>query len=374
MQVLFITGQNQYGVVSHFLDGMREDLESVGVRTDSLSVESEQHIHRDLPQLLPLQEYDQLISFNGMGLHLEQAELSVPQYLKQRPVWVFCVDHPMHILKRIIGLNVILLCVDEEHVSFAQLCGFNARLFPHAIGKQQLANTSMMPLEDKSNEVVFPVSYMDSGSHRQALTPYWSQIGHWVEQSRSVTRFMQFIGVLPIGNRPASLTLNEQILRLCVTVDSYLRAKQREACLHFFAQQNVNLTVIGRNSHCYQSIAPTHQYLNAMDFTDLQQKIAAARYVVHNSPGFERGLHERVIYPLALGTLVLTFETPYVNQTFPQVCLDAKQSSGQISDKEYQQRRKQAHQQIEQQHCWHHQLRKLFTSPTTSPDSNGRTR
>ncbi|MBN7818883.1 hypothetical protein [Bowmanella yangjiangensis] len=365
MRVLFITGQNQYGVVSHFLAGMREDLQAAGVDSDTLSVESEQSVQRDFPQLLPLEEYDQVISFNGMGLHLEYAGLSVPDYLKRQPAYVFCVDHPLHLLKRFIGLNVVVLCVDEEHVAFSQLCGFNAVYFPHAIGKQQFLRLPVTPVSNKNDDIVFPISFMDSVRHRQALEPYWQQIGKWVEQSQSVTRFMQMLGVLPLTTRKATLPLNEEVLRVCVTVDSYLRAKQRETCLQQCQKQGLVLQVIGRDSHQYQAIAPAHQYLPAMDFTALLETMAKARYVLHNSPGFDRGLHERVIYPLSLGTLVLTFNTPYVNQTFPQGCIDVSSVSIEIDDDTYAEQRAAAQQIIAAQHCWQQQLATLFKLPPT---------
>jgi hypothetical protein len=48
------------------------------------------------------------------------------------------VDHPLHLLRRFIGLNVKVVCVDQELVGFCQLCQIDAIYFPHAIGEQQI--------------------------------------------------------------------------------------------------------------------------------------------------------------------------------------------------------------------------------------------
>jgi hypothetical protein len=40
LKALFITGTNQYGVVTHFLNGMQSDLSILGIEVDELNVGS----------------------------------------------------------------------------------------------------------------------------------------------------------------------------------------------------------------------------------------------------------------------------------------------------------------------------------------------
>ena len=126
---------------------------------------------------------------------------------------------------------------------------------------------------------------------------------------------MQLLEVLPLGIRPASVQLYENIQGICNFADFYIRGRQRQQFLHDCTDKNLKLCVIGRQSNRYKDTFPSHQYEEAMPFEQLLQRISMARCVAHNSPGFQRGLHERVTYPLALGSLVIC-NLPFVKNQF----------------------------------------------------------
>ena len=141
MNALFITSENQYSVVSHFIQGMCEDLLALGIQSHTVNVSNLETADQ---QLLPLSHYQLLVSFNGVGLTLSVDGESIDSYMQQRPVFIFTVDHPIHLMDRFLGRNVIVLCVDQEHVAFCQLCGLQAVYFPHATSLQKLQQLDLV--------------------------------------------------------------------------------------------------------------------------------------------------------------------------------------------------------------------------------------
>ncbi|GGW73549.1 glycosyltransferase [Alteromonas halophila] len=368
MHALLLTGQNQYGVVSHFLAGIIADLKQMAIDTALLNAESPDTLKAGLETLPSLSSFDFVISFNGVGLGKWPDGTDVCALAPSIPIYVFCVDHPIHVLRRIWGMKVRLLCIDQEHVQFASLCGFKAEYFAHAISSAKTNRYSQTATEYKHDTVLFPASYIDKNYYHKQLASCWDNLGYAIEQCTSVSRFMEVICVLPAAGKPARLGLDKHVLKLCILVDKYLRAKQREARLHYFDAEDVTLTVVGRQSEKYQSVAPRHHYSAGLPFDDLLTAMSTARFVVHHSPGFERGLHERVVYPLAMGTPVVAVDCPYVNQTMGSGVVTPAQFFAGIDDKDYDRRRTQARQQVFRHHTWLCRLEKMLsTLPSDLP-------
>jgi hypothetical protein len=350
LKALFITGSNQYGVVSHFIQGMQVDLGSMNVQIYELDVGSQQSLEKTLRGVEPLSKYDFIVSFNAVGLDTVVGGESIADHANKRPTFVFLVDHPIHLLKRFIGLDVKVLCVDQEHVAFCQLCQIKAIYFPHAISQQYIDNQDKLSYEQKQDEVIFPVSFFDMKSAQTKLKPVWHQISTIVDKSPNITRFMQLLGVLPMGNRPATVQLDENIQRICIFADLYIRGRLRNQFLRECSDNNLKLSVVGRGSLRYQEAFPLHQYSDAIPFEQLLQRMSAARYVAHNSPGFENGLHERVIYPLALGSLVVC-DLPFVKNQFMSA-IRTTHNASQVDADTFQKLSLQAQLSIQQQHTW----------------------
>lgn len=356
MKALFISGSNQYGVVTQFLTGMKQDLEMLDVSIDQMYLGDEEGKAQAVEVLDKLSEYDFIVSFNTLGLDIPQ----VVQYGNSGQLFVFLVDHPVHLLKRFIGLKVKVMCVDEEHVAFCRMCNIEALFFPHAVGTNEVNSAELIQFEQKSDEILFPVSYFDLEKSREKLTPVWHEIESILANSSNITRFWQNLGVLPLGNRPATVQLNENVLRISILVDFYLRASSRQHFLEKYANAGISLTVTGNNSAKYQELFPQHRYEEALNFTDLKQRIANTRYLAHNSPGFERGYHERVITPLSLGTLVLS-EVPFLHQAFPGGVIQYQDIST-VDALTYDEMAKHSFDKVQQRHTWKAQWQPILES------------
>ena len=127
------------------------------------------------------------------------------------------------------------------------------------------------------------------------------------------------------------------------------------------AENNLQLTVIGRSSVNYKADFPQHTYEDAIPFADMLKRMSKARYVAHNSPGFERGLHERVVVPLSMGTLVVS-ETPFVQDSFIKGSIQKISTVNLQTNEEYQQVSEDSQVKVLTDHTWKVRWEKLLNN------------
>lgn len=288
---------NQYGVLSHFSEGIKSDLESLGEECLVLPVDD----GMQAAQLLRQVTKDQVkfsICINGAGLDTA---------LTFGKSYAFAVDHPLLILPHLQKFKGFeLLCVAKEHTAFANLINIPARDFPHAVSKADIVPLQTIRRQH-SGAILFPASYNDKASAQKKLQELgvWEQVKPALKAVGSINEFLMAIGVLPNGNQPAKTPLNETIYKITCEADLYIRALARERVLETYANKGIELDVYGRNVANYKEEHPTHRYHGEIPYSQLLKKFAEAKYVVHNSPGFQFALHERIVFPLAKGTPVL---------------------------------------------------------------------
>lgn len=358
MKILFLYGKNQYNVVSTFINEMIEDICLLGHSVDLIDA-----FNGDACRYsnLALSEYGAVISFTGIGLRDPIDGSMLIDKVREKaniPVFVYLVDHPIYQMKRFFDLKVIVLCVDEDHCVFAELCGLQASYFPHATASYLIKEASPKKVSLKKEQILFPISYFNEQEHRDKLEGVWAQLGPAIEASTNITEFMQRIGLLPYNDQPVKVSLNQNVLSICTIVDKYLRGKDRRDLLLECHEQNISLTVIGKDSDQYKIDAPSHTFLPAADFSEIRKKIAASKFVLHQQPGFKKALHERVIESAVQGTLVVTKDSSDI-KGLKQLLIEIDDMQT-ISDKEYEQRVLAAQKEVEIQFTWLAQWKSLL--------------
>ena len=78
LKLLIITGSNQYGVVSHFMQGMRAELGSLNINIFELAVGSQETVKNSVKKNVQILSYfDFVVSFNAVGLDSVIQERSI---------------------------------------------------------------------------------------------------------------------------------------------------------------------------------------------------------------------------------------------------------------------------------------------------------
>lgn len=354
--VLF-TGTFQYGVVADFIQGIAHALEQSGYQVQQINLSDKTALQQKLSEDT-FRDVQLVFSVNALGADL------LPYFpkLRQVPFYSLLLDHPLHSLLRFFGTPLRLLCVDQAHVAFARAIGMQAEFCPHAVNTTSV-NPTISPETDKQG-ILFPASFFSADNAKAIIDKHFPQAWQWLNNPavRTISDFLHQLGFMQAGRTPL-LELNKNTITILCHCDFYLRAKGRDRLLQQFADAGLALQVIGNGWEQAQQL-PQHQYLPAVPFPNLLQIMQKVRYVLHHSPGFDAGLHERLLYPVAAGAQVLAEPTPYLEQVFSRhgavrFFSDAGTLQAELaicSDDDYQSQLLRSQELIRQQHSWHTRL------------------
>ena len=312
--VLLFSGRFQYGVVDDFINGIKQAFERLGYHVFEVSLKDSSSDEELIAQLasIDLTKLKLLLSVNAMAVRLTDKLAQ----LANIPFYTYLVDHPIHLLPRFYGSKAKILCVDKEHVAFLSQLGINAQFWPHAVCETELA-TDSIPFSQKKG-VLFPVSFIDENVHFSEIQKAAPNIASRLTnlEVRSISDVLRMLGFMQSGTSP-SVQLNDQMLTFLRRCDLYLRGRDRNRLIKNCHLEGVPLTIIGSQWDQSSQYA-SHIYKPSVPFNELKDLITNSLFVLHHSPGFEQGQHERILYSLARGTCVLSSGTPYLLDTYSQ--------------------------------------------------------
>lgn len=353
MRLLVLTGTSQYNAFDVFVDDITKDIANLGWEFDvCVCVDGTDY------QAITLSNYDAIFSLNGIGLNITAGDGTLKEFCASKPVFVWLLDHPLHLLRRFMDYKVTLLCMDKEHVEFCQFCGFESHYFPHSISLVKSNSVLDNQAIENNGDILFPATYFDTEHERDKLAPAWSQIEKFVAHSYNITDFLRYIGILPIPGRGSVTELNQNMFAICLRVNLYLRAKGRKNLLERCHKAGLPLKVIGIGVHNYKADFPEFQYLEPVGMDELNRNVKKAAFVVHNTPGFRQGLHDRALNAMLLGTAVIT-DSDFITSQFPSACVTPEQATSYDLDC-YEQNIRDAQNLLLGQYSWQSRFTKLF--------------
>ncbi|BDX08481.1 hypothetical protein [Planctobacterium marinum] len=350
MKVLIFSGTNQYGVVSQFISGMKADLEALGAGVNTLDLSSNETATTSLQNIDINDEFDFIISFNGIGLDLTYEGANLMTMLNC-PVYIFLVDHPIHLLQRFFGKKCTILCVDKVHVDFCLQCGLNAIHFPHAVSESELKKVNFLPLPQKAGTIA-AVSHFDATVWREKLQAVWNTISDLVNASQNINEFMVRFGVMGHNGTPSRIGIDSNILNILRLADFYMRARNRQTALKKAVESHPEIEVYGRNVEKYTTISPSLKIRDAISFEELKIKCAAAKFVFHNVPGFSFALHDRLLLSIQTGTLMCTDYPDSILNVDPNFKILPYEKCSEVDDFLYDELRLENLEVAKQRHTW----------------------
>jgi hypothetical protein len=352
-KAILFTGSFQYGVVADFIQGIAQSLHHQGYQVQQINLSEKSSLQQQLTAET-FRGTELVFSVNALGADL------LPYFaeLRQVPFYSLLLDHPLHSLLRFFGTPLRLLCVDQAHVAFARAVGMQAEFCPHAISAAQVSLTASP--DTAKQGILFPASFFSADKAKTIIDQHFPQAWNWLRNPavRTISDFLYQLGFMQAGKKPL-LELNKNTITILCHCDFYLRAIGRDRLLQQFADAGLALQVIGNGWEQAQQL-PQHQYLPAVAFPALLQMMQKVRYVLHHSPGFEAGLHERLLYPIGAGTQVLSEPTPYLEQVFTRGgavrffnhAAELSPALATVSAADYQSQLVHSQQLLKQQHSW----------------------
>lgn len=310
--VLLFHGSFQYGVVDGFINGIKHAFELKGYLVHEIDLKKITTNEQLLQQLSSIEYSSLQLIFSVNGLAVEF--VSKLSSFSSIPFYTYLVDHPLHLLPRFIGTKAKILCVDKEHVTFLAQLGIQAKFWPHAVCETELLEDRVSFNEKQG--ILFPASFKNEEKYFVEIAKVAPNIASRLADPdiRNVSDVLRMLGFIQPNVAP-TVQLNGAIVSLLRQCDIYLRGRDRNKLISDCHHAGVQLTIIGTNWNNAHQYA-THNYMPAVPFNELKSRIASSRFVLHDSPGFEQGQHERVVYSLARGTCVLSETTPYLLNSY----------------------------------------------------------
>lgn len=320
-KVLILKGGSQYGVLRDFADAVGSGMEQLGMHIDvydSCVMET----HQEEMLFYQLQEYDFILSFNGMLLGMQDEIISNPNTL----FWSFLVDHPYHHHLRLLSKcnNHYVSCIDRKHVEYVKQyypniknCGF----MPHG---GNVPDYELRPFEERSYDVVFVGSYGNCDEYVKQL----DGLPEWIREiaENIVNDFLSgYEGTIEdllkeyLEKQEIILTkaVFRDLLSKIAFVDHYIRLKNRERVMDVLLDNCISIHVFGSGWEKYHNRQSRYLHIHGeVDYKQVQSIMCDTKIILNILPLFCEGSHERVFTSMLCGAVCVSECNQYLKEEF----------------------------------------------------------
>jgi glycosyltransferase involved in cell wall biosynthesis len=323
MNIVIYKGQFQYDVVNYFVDELGQGLMEIGNKVNIL----------DLSKMSPAEvafyflhnQIDLVLSFNGINF----TEQNVFEKLNI-PLGIILVDHPFYHLSRIEaykGDTTFFCMYDIGYLDCFEECidkNIPISWLPHG-GTEK----SLHKIANKEHQIILPGSIedytklelelfeLDNGSiKRVAYNLYERGI-----QNYNVPLYLHFKEELKeLGIKAEDLRNQKNYLTvfsyIYILVDKILRARKRYEIIKALLDEGITVQHYGRLQK--DELVNNKNFITngPIDYIDLLLEIKRSKILLHDTPYFKNGSHERVLTSMLNGTLVLSNINNYCNNQY----------------------------------------------------------
>lgn len=321
-RAMFLTGQNQYGVLSEMMKRLADYLEKTsGYEICRYELETLVRYSRDKEQ-----DWDFIFSALGIEFNLFSGVDG-----KKHVAWL--VDHPVYHLSRFGDYEdkdqVYIGCVDRTHVTYLkEKWGFkNSFFLPHIAWESK----ECIPYGERKIDVFFPASY-------SFYEEFVEENREWMEGAvkiivdRTVNHLLQHTGetaeeglidvLRELGETDALELAEELESKVGWYIDSCVRRITRENIVKGLLEHGIRLTVCGRNWSVLQERLPAEEAKNLiilsedMPYHEIVEQMANSKIVLNIMPEFKDGTHERVTMSTMNGAVCVTDRSQFLTSVY----------------------------------------------------------
>lgn len=310
--ILFIKGINQYGVLSYMLDSMAKELVNRGYNV--------QICEWNEIELVKDKKWDVCISCQAIDMTFD---VNADKYV----TWL--VDHPVLFEQRLMKLrhmnNLWVACVDQTHVRFLRevMEYHNVFYLPHFGGMSWREKK----YHDREINVFFPASYVDVEMFEKdnndwrtgAVKAISDQVINELKEHNHICIEHAIKNVLRrIGEKVDREFLAECMEVFGSYVDSYISKYYRNQIVKCLLDEDISLTVVGRNWNSFEEKYQYGDKLNIisenMTYNEVLECMGNSKMVLNVFPWFKDGSHERVTSALLNGAVCLSDQNEYTKR------------------------------------------------------------
>ena len=277
-----------------------------------------------------LEKVTAVISMNNIGMHLEfEQEQNIWDQF-QIPFYNIMMDHPFHYKKALDHApeQMILLCMDENHVQYAERFFPNIRqvkFFPHA-GIELADFTPKVPIAERKIDVLYAGGLSryaaeglipDLGAIKEfdAFELVHHALERLIQEPEHTTECIIEQSLLDINLKFDNKRLSEIISELRF-LDSFAVSFYREQIIRMLAENGVTVTIFGAGwDRCeweYQNVI----YGGEVTPVQILELMNQSKIVLNTMTWFKRGAHDRIFNGMLAGAAVVSDTSEYMQENF----------------------------------------------------------
>lgn len=315
-KVLLIKGFSQYNLMRFWVDSLAIGFEKLNIEVDIIDFKYVDLMY--LEKLIVHNNYDAIIGFNGwlMGEY---------NFKNVKCPYIFIlIDHPIDHIDRINNLEYkdILTIIDRNDIyTIDKFCNMpnNVFLLPHAA---QEVNYEQR-FDEKMIDVLFSGSYSDPEEIRRdwlihpiLLTIFDEVVNRCLLKPQNYY-ILEFEKVMKEKGVFLDFKEDRKLVILVQMIGRYIYSKRRELVLKEILDSGISVDIYGtgweNSSFINYPNLTLHQSVSYWALQDIMKKSK----IILNIAGIANdGTHERVFAGMSNQSIVLTNETPYLNELF----------------------------------------------------------
>lgn len=321
--IILYKGQSQYDVLRYFIDDLCEAFSQFGYNVKVIDLLDD----RWNEELLSTINSDNVLfalGMNAMGLDLAVNDKSVYD-ITGIPFFAFYVDHPVHQLGRLKNKTNNLICsfIDRTHAEFVSTYLRNdcTKVFiPHGVKADGDAGSTIIPIKDRSIDVLFPGSYMDPDELREKwvetgpfLTKLFDDFADCMLSRQDVEHMDNIRHVLERRGLEYNSKFYDSLIPHINLIDLYVRARIRKETVEMLSDFPLHLYGNGWDK---LKLGKNVQKHSPISFKEVLYKMGQSKFVLTVLPYFIDGGHERIFASMNAGAVSISNSNKFLLSEF----------------------------------------------------------
>lgn len=321
--IILYKGQSQYDVLRYFIDDLGEAFKQFGYTIEIVDL-LDSNWNVKIGNLINSGSVLFALGMNAIGQELSMNDKLIYD-ITEIPFFSFYVDHPIHHLRRLNNKTNNLICsfIDRTHVEFVSTYLGNdcTKVFvPHGVKADENAGSTIIPIKERSIDILFPGSYTDPDEIREKwvetgpfLTKLFDDFADCMLSRQDVQHMDNIRHVLESRGLEHNPKFYNSLIPHINLIDLFVRARIRKETVEMLSDFPLHLYGNGWDK---LKLGKNVQKHSPISFKEVLYKMGQSKFVLTVLPYFIDGGHERIFASMNAGAVSISNSNKFLLSEF----------------------------------------------------------